>query len=91
MRTKLVTAAVTLMVMLLATAPGGTRAQELGPGDVARVTARLETEIRRAMLEGGIPSLTIALTSRTGELWSGAFGESNLWAGTPIPAGRSTR
>ena len=83
MRTRLVTTSVALMVLLLATAQGGTRAQELGPGDVAGVAARLETEIRRAMLEGGIPSLTIALTSRTGELWSGAFGESNLWSSTP--------
>ena len=51
--------------------------------DIARVAARLEPEIRRAMLEGNIPSLTIALTDREGELWSGAFGESNLWARTP--------
>ena len=51
--------------------------------DIARVAARLEPEIRRAMLEGNIPSLTIALTDREGELWSGAYGESNLWARTP--------
>lgn len=50
---------------------------------LARVTARLNTEIRRAMLEGQIPSLTVVLTDRTGELWAGAFGESNLWTGTP--------
>jgi CubicO group peptidase (beta-lactamase class C family) len=50
---------------------------------LARVTARLEVEIRRAMLEGQIPSMTVALTDRNGELWAGAFGESNLWAGTP--------
>jgi CubicO group peptidase (beta-lactamase class C family) len=45
--------------------------------------ARLETEIRRAMVEGQIPSLTVALTDRSGEIWAGAFGESNLWARTP--------
>ena len=50
---------------------------------LARVTARLEPEIRRGMLGGQIPSLTVALTDREGELWAGAFGESNRWAGTP--------
>jgi serine beta-lactamase-like protein LACTB len=50
---------------------------------LARVTARLETEIRRGMLEGQIPSITVALTDRRGELWAGAYGESNLWARTP--------
>jgi CubicO group peptidase (beta-lactamase class C family) len=35
------------------------------------------------MLEGQIPSLRVALTDREGELWAGAFGESNLWARTP--------
>ncbi len=50
---------------------------------VARVAARLEVEIRRGMQAGQIPSVTVALTDRNGELWAGAFGESNLWAGTP--------
>jgi CubicO group peptidase (beta-lactamase class C family) len=50
---------------------------------LARVKARLEPEIRRGMLEGQIPSITVALTDRAGELWAGAFGESNLWARTP--------
>ena len=53
------------------------------PQDVAGVAARLEPEIRRAMLDGNIPSLTVALTDRRGELWSGAYGQSNLWARTP--------
>ena len=54
------------------------------PGEeIARVAARLEPEIRRAMLEGNIPSLVIALTDRDGELWSSAYGQSNLWARTP--------
>jgi CubicO group peptidase (beta-lactamase class C family) len=35
------------------------------------------------MLDGTIPSIAIAITDRDGELWSAAFGESNLWAGTP--------
>jgi CubicO group peptidase (beta-lactamase class C family) len=50
---------------------------------VARITARLEVEIQRAMQAGQIPSVTVALTDREGELWAGAYGESNLWAGTP--------
>jgi CubicO group peptidase (beta-lactamase class C family) len=50
---------------------------------LARVVNELEAEIRRGMLEGQIPSITVALTDRAGELWAGAYGESNLWAGTP--------
>lgn len=50
---------------------------------LAQVTARLEVEIRRAMMAGQIPSVTVALTDREGELWAAAYGESNLWAGTP--------
>lgn len=50
---------------------------------IDRVLARLEPEIRRAMVEGRIPSLAISLTDRQSELWSGAYGESNLWARTP--------
>ena len=52
-------------------------------GALSRVLPRLEREIRRSMLEGQIPSLTVALTDREGEIWAGAFGESNLWARTP--------
>lgn len=50
---------------------------------VARVAAALEPEIRRAMVEGLIPSVTVALTDRAGELWAGAYGHANLWARTP--------
>lgn len=50
---------------------------------LARVRARLEPEIERAMVEGLIPSVTVALTDRDGELWAGAYGYSNLWARTP--------
>jgi CubicO group peptidase (beta-lactamase class C family) len=49
---------------------------------VARVVERLEPVIREAMEEGHLPSITVALTDRVGELWAGAYGESNLWAGT---------
>ena len=50
---------------------------------LARVIPQLEAEIQKGMLEGQIPSLTVALTDRVGELWTGAYGDSNLWAGTP--------
>lgn len=50
---------------------------------LARVIPQLEAEIRQAMVDGKIPSITVALTDRVGELWAGAYGESNLWAGTP--------
>ena len=83
MMRRLVTASVALLTALFAAVPGAARAQGLEPDAVAGVAARLETEIRRVMLEGGIPSVTIALTDRAGELWSGGYGESNLWARTP--------
>lgn len=78
-------AALTLAVAVAGAVPTGAAAQDggLDAAAVARVAARLEPEIRRAMLEGSIPSITIALTDRDRELWSGAFGESNLWAHTP--------
>ncbi len=68
---------------VLLPAPGRAQIESAGNTAVARVVARLEPEIRRAMIEGSIPSITVALTDREGELWSGAFGESNVWAHTP--------
>jgi len=65
--------------------PGSLSAQaheEVRPA-LDRVARRLEEEIRSAMEEGRIPAVSVALTDREGELWAGAFGESNLWAGTP--------
>lgn len=50
---------------------------------IARVVSRLEPEVRRAMLDGNIPSVALALADRHGEMWSGSWGESNIWAGTP--------
>lgn len=51
--------------------------------DLKNVAAELEPEIRRAMVEGKIPSATIALVSGDKVIWTGAYGESNLWARTP--------
>ena len=51
--------------------------------DVNNLAADLEPEIRRAMIEGNIPSATIALVSGDKVIWTGAYGESNLRARTP--------
>ena len=71
-----------LMAILAVLAAQPLSAQSQEPG-VARIVARFEPEIRRAMLEGSIPSITVSITDREGELWSGAYGQSNLWARTP--------
>ena len=49
--------------------------------DVKKVVADLELEIRRAMIEGNIPSATVALVSGDKVIWTGAYGESNLCPG----------
>ena len=43
----------------------------------------LDEQIRRTMIEGSIPSLTIALVRGDKIVWTGAFGYSNIWARTP--------
>lgn len=50
---------------------------------VARVVADLEPEIRRAMVAGDIPSVTMALTVGEEMVWSAGFGETNLRTRTP--------
>ncbi|MBA4123516.1 MAG: beta-lactamase family protein [Acidobacteria bacterium] len=51
--------------------------------DVKKLADDLEPEIRRAMIEGNIPSATIALVAGDKVIWTGAYGESNLRARTP--------
>lgn len=51
--------------------------------DIERVAAELEPEIHRALVEGKIPSASIALISGDKVIWTGAYGYSNLWARTP--------
>ena len=51
--------------------------------DVNKLAAEFEPEIRRAMIEGNIPSATVALISGDKVIWTRAYGESNLWARTP--------
>ncbi len=48
-----------------------------------QLVAELEPLIEQAMIEGQIPSLTIALVEGDAILWTGAYGYSNLWARTP--------
>jgi len=50
--------------------------------DTDRVVAELEPEIRRAMADGKIPSATVALIAADQVIWTGAYGNSNLWART---------
>ena len=51
--------------------------------NIDRVVADLEPEIQRTLLEGKIPSATIALVAGDKVIWTGAYGHSNLWARTP--------
>ncbi|MDI1242309.1 MAG: serine hydrolase, partial [bacterium] len=51
--------------------------------NIERVVAELEPEIHRALIEGKIPSASIALVSGDKVIWTGAYGYSNLWARTP--------
>jgi len=51
--------------------------------NLERVISELEPEIQRTLLEGKIPSASIALVSGDKIIWTGAYGYSNLWARTP--------
>jgi CubicO group peptidase (beta-lactamase class C family) len=66
--------------LLLSVFAGGLFGQEI---DVRKVAAELAPEIRQALIDGKIPSATVALVSGDKVIWTGAYGESNLWAHTP--------
>ncbi|NIM91613.1 MAG: serine hydrolase [Candidatus Aminicenantes bacterium] len=51
--------------------------------DIDRLVTQFNPEVRRMMLEGRVPSMTIALVFGTRIAWIGSFGYSNLWAQTP--------
>ncbi len=77
-----------LFPLLLLAVPAGVYADPgletgLEPDELAAVIAELEPEIRRAMVEGRIPSLTMALTVGEEIVWARGFGESNLRTRTP--------
>ncbi|MDH5707366.1 MAG: hypothetical protein OEZ45_15270, partial [Candidatus Aminicenantes bacterium] len=48
--------------------------------DIKPLDDRLKTEVHRTMLEGEIPSATVALVHEDKIIWTDAFGYSNLWA-----------
>jgi CubicO group peptidase (beta-lactamase class C family) len=72
---------ITVLVIALVLFNTGSRA--VPSVDIDRLIAKLEPEIQRMMLEGKIPSATIALVHEDRIVWTGAFGYSNLWAHTP--------
>jgi len=57
--------------------------------DLARVSARIETEIQTILEETGIPAISIALVMDGDIYWTGAFGYANI--GASVPASTETR
>lgn len=51
--------------------------------NLERVISQLEPDIQRTLIEGKIPSCSIALVAGDEIIWTGAYGYSNLWARTP--------
>lgn len=70
---------VIIVAVIAILAPAITNAQTI---NTDRVVAELEPEIRRAMANGKIPSATVALIAGDQVIWTGAYGNSNLWART---------
>jgi CubicO group peptidase (beta-lactamase class C family) len=70
--------------LILAIAPAPRAAQSIAPAiDLEKLSGELETEIKRALMEGRIPSAAVALVAGDRVVWTGAYGNSNLWARTP--------
>ena len=75
-----------LTIFFLVSLHSTARSQQTAPQqrmNIERVVAQLEPEIQRTLIEGKIPSCTIALISGEEIIWTGAYGYSNLWARTP--------
>ncbi|MGH9827930.1 MAG: serine hydrolase domain-containing protein, partial [Blastocatellia bacterium] len=72
--------AILASLTLLVLQPAKSSAQTV---DVDKTVRELEPEIQRMMIEGRIPSATIALIQGDQVIWTGAFGYSNVWARTP--------
>ncbi|MGD9347373.1 MAG: serine hydrolase domain-containing protein, partial [Candidatus Aminicenantes bacterium] len=51
--------------------------------DFDDLTERMNSEIQKTMIEGKIPSVTVALVREDKIVWTGSVGYSNLWARTP--------
>ena len=71
----------TFALVLALAAPIGAAAQQAY--NVDAIAAQLEPEIKRLMLEGKIPSATVALVAGDQIVWSAAIGQSNLYTQTP--------
>jgi CubicO group peptidase (beta-lactamase class C family) len=68
-----------LPLLLLALSP--LRAEP--PDDFNQLLVKFELEIHKIMLNGNIPSAAVALVRGDEIIWSGAFGNANVWAKTP--------
>lgn len=66
-------------LLLLSLIAGSASAQSI---DIDRLVPQVVTEIKRMMLEGKVPSATVALVNGDQIIWTGSFGYSNLWART---------
>ena len=71
--------ALLLFVFILFTT---TRASEKSV-DIDSLASQMGTEIRRMMLEGKVPSATLALVYGDQIIWTCSSGYSNIWARTP--------
>ena len=67
-------------LLILSMASGNLFSQSM---DVDSLAEKMDIEIQKTMLEGKIPSVTVALVSGDEIVWTGASGYSNLWAQTP--------
>ena len=80
-KTPLIRLIVTIVVTTIALASSSrTSAQNI---NIDRFLVDFEPEIQKTLLEGRIPSATIALVAGDRVIWTGAYGHSNLWARTP--------
>ncbi len=66
----------------VAAAPPGEPAS-LSREALRTLVPELEAQVRRTLMEGNIPSLTMALVVGDSTVWEGGFGYANLWARTP--------
>lgn len=51
--------------------------------DLDSVPSKIQVEIHRMMLNGNIPSAAVAIVRGDEIVWSGAFGQTNLWSKAP--------
>ena len=70
-------------MLLLLMATWTTQPADAQVVSIDRILPDIEAAVERAMLEGRIPSLTIAVVRGDRVVWSEGYGESNLWAHTP--------